>query len=62
MVQAVNSYTLLLHERNAGGPPGLVWRTQEASEIVEYHGEPSRTGWRRFEAEFLSHLPLDREL
>ena len=62
MVQAVNSYALVLRASDAGGAPGLVWRTQEGSEVVEYDSEPARAGWQRFEAELLSHLPLDREL
>jgi cardiolipin synthase C len=62
MVQPVNSYALALRAGDAGGAAGLVWRTREDSQIVEYNIEPARSDWQRFEADFLSHLPLDREL
>jgi len=62
MVQTVNSYALAWRASDTGRASGLVWRTQEGSQIVEYEVEPARSGWQRFEAEFLSHLPLDSEL
>jgi putative cardiolipin synthase len=62
MVQPVNSYALILRPSEAGRTPSLVWRTQEGSQVGEYDVEPARSGWQRFEVEFLSHLPLDREL
>jgi putative cardiolipin synthase len=63
MVQAVNSYMVLLRPSdNVSSSPGLMWRTQEDIKVVEYRSEPARSDWQRFEANFLSHLPLDDEL
>jgi len=62
MVQPANSYALQLRASDTGGAPTLVWHTQEGSEIVDYDREPARSGWQRFEADLLSHVPLDREL
>ena len=62
MVQLVNAYTLVLHPGNADAWPQLVWRTQENGAVVDYLSEPARSGWQRFEANFLARLPLDSEL
>jgi cardiolipin synthase C len=62
MVQTVNSYVLALRATDAGGAPGLLWRTREDVKLVEYYIEPARSDWQRFEANVLSHLPLDDEL
>jgi putative cardiolipin synthase len=62
MVQPANSYILAIRPGEAGGSRGLMWRTQEDAKVVEYTSEPARSGWQRFEANVLSHLPLDREL
>jgi putative cardiolipin synthase len=62
MAQAANSYILLLRPPDGSTSPGLIWRTQEDLKVVEYRSEPARSDWQRFEANFLSHLPLDDEL
>jgi putative cardiolipin synthase len=62
MAQAANSYVLLLRPPDGSTSPGLIWRTQEDLKVVEYRSEPARSDWQRFEANFLSHLPLDEEL
>jgi cardiolipin synthase C len=62
MVQPANSYALALRPNGAKGSSSLEWRTQEDSNLVVYTTEPARGDWQRFEANFLSHLPLDREL
>ena len=62
MVQPVNSYKLALRPNDAGGTPSLVWHTQEGAEAVDYDTEPARSNWQRIKANFLSLLPLDKEL
>ena len=62
MVQPANSYAMELRPDGAASGVRLVWRTQEGSRSVEYLSEPARSDWQRFEADFLSLLPLDREL
>jgi cardiolipin synthase C len=62
MVQPANSYSLALRATEAGGAPGLVWRTQEGGKAVEYDTEPARSDWQRLKVNFLSLLPLDKEL
>ncbi len=74
MVQPVNSYRLALRASDTGlngtglndtgqpPKPTLVWVTQENGKAVEYDTEPARSGWQRIGVNFLSLLPLDREL
>jgi putative cardiolipin synthase len=62
MVQPVNSYILALRPNDAGGLPGLVWHTQEDGKAVVYDTEPARSDWQRVDVNFLSLLPLDKEL
>jgi cardiolipin synthase C len=62
MVQLINAYTLVLHPGDADAWPRLVWRTRENGAVVDYLSEPARSGWQRFEANFLARLPLDSEL
>ena len=62
IAQPANSYMLALRENGAGGPPSLVWRTEEDGHGVELESEPARDAWQRLRADFLSLLPLDDEL
>jgi cardiolipin synthase C len=62
MVRPDNVYKLASREATAGVPAHLVWDTREDGKDVEYTQEPARSSWQRFDLEFLSWLPLDREL
>lgn len=62
IAQPANSYMLALREGDAGGPPHLVWRTEEDGHTVELESEPARTAWQRLQVDVLSLLPLDDEL
>ncbi len=62
IVQPANSYRVLLQPDAAGGVPRLRWRTLEDGTLVDYDAEPAQSGWQRFKSDFLSLLPLDREL
>jgi putative cardiolipin synthase len=62
MVQPVNSYMLALRPGDAGGTAGLVWRTREGSDDVDYGTEPARSDWQRTEVWMLSQVSLDKEL
>jgi putative cardiolipin synthase len=57
-----NSYVPALRADPTGGPPKLVWRTREDGSDIEYDLEPARSSWQRMQVEFLSVLPLDKEL
>jgi putative cardiolipin synthase len=62
IVAPANSYGLALQANDAGGSPHLLWRTLENSRAVEYDMEPARSDWQRIKVNFLSLLPLDKEL
>ncbi|MHB8624504.1 MAG: phospholipase D-like domain-containing protein [Sulfuricaulis sp.] len=62
MVQPANSYKLELRQNEPGGSPNLVWLTQEDGKAVEYQTEPARSEWQRLKIDFLSLLPMDKEL
>ncbi|HEY4446907.1 MAG TPA: phospholipase D family protein [Steroidobacteraceae bacterium] len=63
MVKPNECYIVGLVPKGAPGKsPGLVWRTEEDSRMVEYTSEPARSGWQRFKVKLLTLLPLDREL
>jgi len=62
MAQLVNSYRLALRRNDAGEIAGLLWRSQEGSQTLDYDVEPARSGWQRIKVNFLSLLPLDKEL
>lgn len=62
IAQPANSYMPALRRDEAGGPPRLVWRTEEDGRTVELESEPSRNALRRIQADLLSLLPLDDEL
>jgi putative cardiolipin synthase len=62
MAQPANSYRLALRPNPADATPGLVWRTQENGQAVEYTTEPARNDWQRIEVNLLSLLPLDKKL
>ena len=59
MTRPENAYSVTLRP---GSDSQLVWHTVENGKPVDYDTEPARSTWQRFEAEFLSWLPLDREL
>ena len=62
-VVPANSYRLALSgEAVAGGSLHLIWFTQEGGKTIEYDSEPARSSWERMKVEFLSLLPLDKEL
>lgn len=56
IVAPANSYALALQANH------LVWRTQENDITVEYDLEPARSDWQRTKVNFLSLIPLDKEL
>lgn len=62
IVIPANSYQLALRTDAAGGAPHLIWRTREDGTTVEYDSEPARSEWQRMQLDFLSLLPVDREL
>ena len=62
MAQPDNSYRVILRPASGGRPPGLVWRTREGGQFVDYQTEPARNSWQRMKVNVLSLLPLDREL
>jgi cardiolipin synthase C len=62
IVVPANSYVPALRRDPTGGPPKLIWRTREDGNDIEYDSEPARSPWQRMEVEFLSLLPLDKEL
>lgn len=62
IVVPANSYALALRKDPAGGAPKLIWRTREDGKDIDYDSEPARSAWQRLQVEFLSLLPLDREL
>ncbi len=62
MVQPANAYMLELRSDGTDGSPQLVWHTQEDGRPLDYEVEPARSEWQRIRADFLSLLPLDREL
>jgi putative cardiolipin synthase len=63
MVEPDECYILELRPSGvAGGSPGLLWRTRERGQDVEYVREPARSGWQRVKVKLLALLPLQREL
>jgi putative cardiolipin synthase len=60
MTRPSSSYAVTLQSMDSG-KTRLVWRTQENDKIVEYTREPSRSQWRRVEADVLSLVP-EKEL
>ena len=62
IVAPANSYRVVLQADGPGGTPHLYWRTEEGNRPVEYDVEPARSDWDRMKVEFLSLLPLKREL
>jgi putative cardiolipin synthase len=62
MVKPLNAYKVVLRSVEGGGPPSLVWRTQEGANAVDYGTEPARSDIERNKARFLTLLPLDKEM
>ncbi len=60
MTQPSSAYAVMLQPPNSG-KRGLIWRTQESEKTVEYTREPSRSVWRRVEADMMALVP-EREL
>jgi putative cardiolipin synthase len=61
MAQPENAYALALVAGSRSRSP-LVWHTEENGKAVEYFREPARSAWQRWELNFFSLLPLDKEL
>jgi hypothetical protein len=61
MAQPENAYALALVAGSRSRSP-LVWHTEENGKAVEYFREPARSTWQRWELNFFSLLPLDKEL
>ena len=57
-----NSYGLALQAHAVGGSSQLLWRTRENGSAIEYVREPARSEWERTKVNFLSLLPLEKEL
>jgi putative cardiolipin synthase len=62
IVAPANSYGLSLRADDTGGSSDLRWRTEESRRSIEYAREPARSDWQRVQVDFLSLLPLDKEL
>jgi putative cardiolipin synthase len=62
IVVPANSYALAMRRNPAGGASELIWRTQEGGMQIDYDSEPARSTWQRMKVEFLTLLPLDKEL
>ena len=62
IVVPANSYALALRKNPADGASELIWRTQEGGVQLDYDSEPARSTWQRMQVEFLTLLPLDKEL
>lgn len=56
MTRPASAYSVTLQARNSGKQQ-LVWRTQESDKIVQYTREPSRSVWRRVEADMMALVP-----
>lgn len=62
MTKPVNSYRVVLQANPAGGPPYLLWRTEENGSSIDYATEPAQSVWQRLGVNFLTLFPLDNEL
>jgi putative cardiolipin synthase len=62
IVVPANCYAVGLRKDPMGGSPELIWRTREGDLDIEYDSEPAHSTWQRMKVEFLSLLPLDKEL
>ena len=62
IVVPANSYALALRKNPADGASELIWRTQEGGVQLDYDSEPARSTWQGMQVEFLTLLPLDKEL
>jgi putative cardiolipin synthase len=62
MTRPVNSYRVVLQANPAGGPPYLLWRTEENGSSIDYATEPAQSAWQRLGVNFLTLFPLDSEL
>ena len=62
MTQPANAYKVTLRKDSIDNRPRLAWTTRENGADVTYQSEPARSSWQRFEAGFLSTLPVDDEL
>ena len=65
LVQPENAYAVSLRDPDkpiAKHGTRLIWRTRESGRDVEYEHEPAKSLWQKIRVEFLSLLPIDREL
>jgi cardiolipin synthase C len=61
MAQLENAYAPTLVTGSPWHSP-LVWHSEENGQAVEYSREPERRVWQRWELNFFSLLPLEKEL
>jgi cardiolipin synthase C len=61
LTQPDNSYAVTLSD-TAKGKQHLVWSSREAGQLIHRDTEPARSGWQRIKVNFLTALPLDKEL
>jgi cardiolipin synthase C len=62
MTQPANAYQVVLRQHGIDESPQLAWITRENGADVVHQSEPARSDWQRFQAGFLSTLPVDDEL
>jgi putative cardiolipin synthase len=63
MAKPENCYIVALSPAVASGRSSrMLWRSEEDGHAIEYTREPARNDWQRLKLNFLSLLPLDREL
>jgi putative cardiolipin synthase len=62
MTKPESAYSVRFAHPDSASSQKLLWHCREQGRDVDYEREPARSIWQRFEARFLSLLPLDREL
>lgn len=62
MVQGENAYRPVLRTAGRQGAPRLSWEAIQDGRPVEYEREPARSAWQRHVLQFISWLPIDREM
>lgn len=62
LIDASNSYQVLLMTDSVNNSEALVWRTKQYGKYIEYMSEPSKNGLQLIKEYLMSILPLDEEL